>query len=109
MESATANPAPKSALKNWWDAYPAPVSSVGSLECGEVADLIRNAELGGKDFIVVDVRRNDHTVGGALPHVYPTLTGSIRGGMSAEVFNGQPKLFMTTCPNSMRNTRTQKR
>ncbi|KAN0093411.1 S-adenosyl-L-methionine-dependent methyltransferase [Tylopilus felleus] len=63
MESATANPAPKSALKNWWDAYPAPVSSVGSLECGEVADLIRNAELGGKDFIVVDVRRNDHTGG----------------------------------------------
>ena len=33
------------------------------MECGEVADLIRNPELGEKGFVVVDVRRNDHAVG----------------------------------------------
>lgn len=36
---------------------------MSNLECGEVADLIRNPELGEKDFVVVDVRRNDHVVG----------------------------------------------
>jgi len=61
--SIAANSAPESALKNWWDAYPAPASPASSLECGEVADLIRNPELGEKDFVVVDVRRNDHAGG----------------------------------------------
>lgn len=61
--STAANSAPKSALKDWWDAYPASVSFVGSLKCAEVADLIRNPKLGEKDVVVVDVRRNDHAVG----------------------------------------------
>lgn len=75
--SAAANSAPESALKNWWDAYPAPVSSPSNLECEEVVDLIRNPELGEKDFVVIDVRRNDHAVS-VLPHrrsrVYPKVT-----------------------------------
>ncbi|KAI9458735.1 S-adenosyl-L-methionine-dependent methyltransferase [Boletus coccyginus] len=61
--STTADSAPESALKNWWDAYPASASSASGLGCGDVADLIRNPELGAKDFVVVDVRRNDHAGG----------------------------------------------
>jgi len=61
--SIAASSAPGSALKNWWDAYPTPVSSASSLKCEEVADLIKNPELGEKDFVVVDVRRHDHAGG----------------------------------------------
>jgi len=92
-ENATdtvANSTPKSALKNWWDAYPAPASSVGNVECGAVADLIRNPELGREDFIVVDVRRDDHGGGHVrgsiqqpaqtfyddLPHFYEAHRGA---------------------------------
>lgn len=60
--TAVPDSVPQSALKSWWDAYPIPASSPDSLECTEVADLIRNSELGEKDFVVVDVRRNDHAV-----------------------------------------------
>ncbi|KAF8431079.1 S-adenosyl-L-methionine-dependent methyltransferase [Boletus edulis BED1] len=61
--SAATNSAPASALKNWWDAYPVPASSASSLECAEVADLIKNPGFEKKDFVVVDVRRNDHAGG----------------------------------------------
>ncbi|KAF8554127.1 NAD(P)-binding protein [Imleria badia] len=56
--STVAKSAPESALKNWWDAYPAAAASVGSLKCVEVADLIRNPELGEKSFVVVDLTRS---------------------------------------------------
>ncbi|KAG8217023.1 S-adenosyl-L-methionine-dependent methyltransferase [Butyriboletus roseoflavus] len=89
--SAAANSVPESALKNWWDAYPAPASSPSNLECGEIADRIRNPELGEKDFVVIDVRKDDHAV------------------MSAEVSNNRLKPSMTTYSSSMRNTRGQNR
>lgn len=53
----------ESALKRWWDAYPTAVSSANTLECREVAYLIRNPKLDENDFLVVDVRRADHAVG----------------------------------------------
>ncbi|KIJ59978.1 hypothetical protein HYDPIDRAFT_117886 [Hydnomerulius pinastri MD-312] len=56
-------PAPTSALNNWWDAYPTPTSSPSSVTCSKVADLIRNPNQGKEDFVVIDVRRNDHAGG----------------------------------------------
>ncbi|KAF9225600.1 NAD(P)-binding protein [Gyrodon lividus] len=56
----TAESVPDSALKNWWDAYPTPLSSPDALECDQVADLVRNLDAGAQSFAVVDVRRNDH-------------------------------------------------
>jgi hypothetical protein len=49
-------------LKNWPDAYPKVQSEPDSLTAEEVAALIRDPTKGGKDFTVIDVRRNDHAV-----------------------------------------------
>lgn len=53
----------ESALRDWWIAYPAPVSEVPYLDCGDVAKMVgsRSGEQG--DYVVVDVRRKDHAGG----------------------------------------------
>ncbi|TFK30243.1 arsenite S-adenosylmethyltransferase [Coprinopsis marcescibilis] len=53
---------PPTALKRWWDAYPTVKSTPPSLTNDEVVDMIRNPG-GEKDFVVIDVRRNDHAGG----------------------------------------------
>ncbi|KAH7887210.1 S-adenosyl-L-methionine-dependent methyltransferase [Phlebopus sp. FC_14] len=67
-----------SALKDWWKAYPtsASASSLPYLKCEQVADLIQNPNREEKDFVVVDVRRNDHAGGhvrGSVPWAAQTF------------------------------------
>ncbi|KAF9448813.1 S-adenosyl-L-methionine-dependent methyltransferase [Macrolepiota fuliginosa MF-IS2] len=50
-------------LKNWWDAYPTVKSSPEAITAEQVAALIRDPTKNPKDFVVVDVRRNDHAGG----------------------------------------------
>ncbi|KAL4077555.1 Rhodanese-like domain-containing protein [Scleroderma citrinum] len=52
---------PETALRDWWIAYPAPSSEVPSLDCDDVATLVKRANK--EDYVVIDVRRNDR-VGG---------------------------------------------
>ncbi|XP_006463605.1 hypothetical protein AGABI2DRAFT_194386 [Agaricus bisporus var. bisporus H97] len=50
-------------LKQWWDAYPLVNSSPEAMTAEEVASLIRDPSKNVQDFVVVDVRRNDHAGG----------------------------------------------
>ena len=50
------------ALKNWWYAYPEVKSTPDALTVEQVAAMIRDPSQGRKDFTVIDVRQNDHTV-----------------------------------------------
>jgi arsenical-resistance protein 2 len=53
----TAAPAP------WYNAYPAVKAAAPTITRAEVLDLLRNAKsVAGKDFVLVDLRRNDHEV-----------------------------------------------
>ncbi|KAI1359577.1 Rhodanese-like domain-containing protein [Xylaria arbuscula] len=63
----------------WHAAFPAPKSEPGSLTREEVLDKLRGGGA-GRDFIIVDVRRNDYeggTVRGAInlpaQSLYPTI------------------------------------
>ena len=52
---------PTAPLLRWWDAYPDSESaSLPSLSAQAVAELVRDKTR--KDFVVIDVRRNDHAV-----------------------------------------------
>ncbi|KIM65517.1 hypothetical protein SCLCIDRAFT_472216 [Scleroderma citrinum Foug A] len=51
---------PETALRDWWIAYPAPSSNVPSLDCDDVATLVKNNE---EDYVVIDVRRADYAGG----------------------------------------------
>ncbi|KAI6030417.1 arsenite S-adenosylmethyltransferase [Pisolithus orientalis] len=53
----------ESALRDWWTAYPAPVSEVQHLDCGDVANMMRNGSEKQGDYVVIDVRRKDHAGG----------------------------------------------
>ncbi|KAH6895006.1 arsenite S-adenosylmethyltransferase [Coprinopsis sp. MPI-PUGE-AT-0042] len=59
-ESAGANPELETALKKHWDAYPAVKSSPPSLTNDEVAKMMLETSGDKPDFVVIDVRRNDH-------------------------------------------------
>jgi hypothetical protein len=54
------------ALLRWWDAYPSGKSSTELTSIDEVASLIKDANLNGSDYAVIDVRRNDHAVRSVL-------------------------------------------
>lgn len=49
----------------WHCAYPKPKSTPGSLTKGELLQLIRERARPGRDFLLVDLRRNDHEVRGS--------------------------------------------
>lgn len=51
---------PETALRDWWIAYPTPSSNVPSLDCDDVATLVKNNE---EDYVVIDVRRTDRAGG----------------------------------------------
>ncbi|KAI6103203.1 Rhodanese-like domain-containing protein [Pisolithus croceorrhizus] len=53
----------ESALRDWWIAYPVPVSEVPYLDCGDVAKMVRSGSGERGDYVVVDVRRKDHAGG----------------------------------------------
>lgn len=55
-DNATANP--------WHAAYPAPShAELGKMTRQEVLSLLKNSEkAAGRDFMLVDLRRNDHEV-----------------------------------------------
>jgi len=50
-------------LKNWWDAYPTVKSSPEAMTAEQVAALTRDPTKTLNDFVVMDVRRNDHAGG----------------------------------------------
>ncbi len=55
--AAEVTPAP------WYAAYPAPKSNADGISREEVLEMLKaGEEVAGKDFVLVDVRRNDHEV-----------------------------------------------
>jgi hypothetical protein len=46
----------------WHAAYPAPKSEAVGISQSELLAMMENGKEPGKDFILVDLRRNDHTV-----------------------------------------------
>jgi arsenical-resistance protein 2 len=53
---ATSAPAP------WYAAYPAPKSEVVTISREEVLQLLKTTPLEGRDFVLIDLRRNDFEV-----------------------------------------------
>lgn len=83
---------PETALRDWWIAYPAPSSNVPSLDCDDVATLVKNNE---EDYVVIDVRRADYAVGFLLQVTSLRAQISIfhREAMFGAVSNAQPRHF----------------
>jgi hypothetical protein len=50
------------ALLRWWDAYPSGKSSTELVSINEVASLMKDANLIGRDYAVIDVRRKDYAI-----------------------------------------------
>jgi len=46
----------------WWAAYPEPQSKPARISREEVLQMLKTTPLGKRDFILVDVRRNDFEV-----------------------------------------------
>ncbi|KAG9565346.1 hypothetical protein KCU77_g4648, partial [Aureobasidium melanogenum] len=53
----------------WHEAYPAPKSEAAGISQSELLTMLEDGEESGKDFVLVDLRRNDHAGG--------TIAGSI--------------------------------
>lgn len=52
----------------WHAAFPAPKDvELGALSREEVLQMVKNADKGARDFVLVDVRRNDHEVSIPIP------------------------------------------
>ncbi len=56
--------APKTQIETpWHAAYPAPRNAPpASISCAELLQYFRDGKKAGKDFILIDLRRNDHEV-----------------------------------------------
>ena len=51
----------------WYDAYPAAKSQdVPVLSCSDFLEMLNSGASPGQDFILVDLRRNDHVVCNSL-------------------------------------------
>ncbi|KAF9886881.1 hypothetical protein FE257_011004 [Aspergillus nanangensis] len=66
--------------KPWHAAFPAPRSTAASITREEMLQWMRDGKQPGKDYVLVDVRRNDHeggTIRGTLnlpaQSLYPSL------------------------------------
>jgi arsenical-resistance protein 2 len=46
----------------WHAAFPAPKSTVATISRSDFLESIKEGKKAGKDFILVDLRRNDHEV-----------------------------------------------
>ncbi|KAK4247912.1 Rhodanese-like domain-containing protein [Corynascus novoguineensis] len=66
---ATADTTASAAAAPWYAAYPAPKSEVVTISREEVLDLLKSTPLEKRDFVLVDLRRNDFEGG--------TIRGSI--------------------------------
>lgn len=67
----------------WHAAYPAPRNaSPSSISCAELLQYFRDGKKAGKDFILVDLRRNDHEVRPGLfnTHTFSTMLIATKGG-----------------------------
>ncbi|KAL2021836.1 hypothetical protein VTK56DRAFT_6610 [Thermocarpiscus australiensis] len=65
-ESTNAGTAPAAP---WYAAYPAPESETSFIPRGQVLEMLKTSPLGSRDFVLVDLRRNDFEGG--------TIRGSI--------------------------------
>ncbi|KAK4458535.1 arsenical-resistance protein 2 [Cladorrhinum samala] len=77
---SSTEPAPAPAPAPWHAAYPAPQATGGEITREEVLELLKTVPLDKRDFVLVDLRRNDFeggTIRGSvnLPaqSLYPTL------------------------------------
>jgi arsenite methyltransferase len=61
LKDGTPTETPAAALMRWWDAYPTVKSSPPSITPEEVAALMLDPT-SAADFVIIDVRRNDHAV-----------------------------------------------
>lgn len=50
----------------WYSHLPEPQAAVETISVEEVADLVKKGSKAGKDFLIVDVRRNDLEVSVSL-------------------------------------------
>lgn len=51
----------------WYAAYPAPKSEAATISREEVLAMLKAAPLGSRDFVLVDLRRNDFEVSPSAP------------------------------------------
>ncbi|CAD0100643.1 unnamed protein product, partial [Aureobasidium mustum] len=54
----------------WYEAYPAPKSEAAGISQSELLAMLEDGKEAGKDFVLVDLRRNDHA---SLHPSIPTL------------------------------------
>lgn len=47
---------------SWYEAYPAPKSEAVGISQSELLAMLEDGKEAGKDFVLVDLRRNDHAV-----------------------------------------------
>lgn len=57
----------------WYSHLPEPQTAVETISVEEVADLVKKGSKAGKDFLIVDVRRNDLEVSVSLKESTPIL------------------------------------
>ncbi|KAK3307857.1 Rhodanese-like domain-containing protein [Chaetomium strumarium] len=77
---ATADASKAASEAPWYAAYPAPKSEVATISREEVLEMLKTTPLEKRDFILVDLRRNDFeggTIRGSInlpaQSLYPTL------------------------------------
>jgi arsenical-resistance protein 2 len=89
-ESGKSNPAP------WYEAYPQPsTKSPEQLSRDELLDWIHHGKQAGKDFLVVDVRKLDHTVccsSNRRSYLLILKGGFLRGSLNLPIESLYPSL-----------------
>lgn len=63
----------------WHEAYPAPQSEAAGISQSELLAMLEDGKEAGKDFVLVDLRRNDHAVGEAQADECGWLTAHFPG------------------------------
>ena len=53
----------------WHRAYPSPKTAASVISCSDLLDWVLGGKEAGKEFVLVDLRRNDHEV---HPDLFPT-------------------------------------
>ena len=82
----------------WYEGYPAvKAQDVPLLSCPDVLDMIKSGASPGKDFLLVDLRRNDHVVCNSRICTAISLTtctkgGTIRGSLNLPAQSLYPSL-----------------
>jgi arsenical-resistance protein 2 len=103
---ATTSQPGKSNVAPWYEAYPEPSTKLPEqLSRDELLDWMHHGKQAGKDFLVIDVRKLDHTVCYPFEHCLRLLIpkgGFLRGSLNLPIESLHPSL--STIYNICKNT-----